>query len=70
MLLLNWHGCLKEAAKKKRQWKLILSALRLMEQINDKEGIAVAYERISDGLTRQGRMDGSNGLRQEINRNV
>jgi len=33
-----------------------LKGLRIMEELDDKVGIAGAYERLSDGLTRQGRL--------------
>lgn len=47
---------LKRYGEKEKAMEADLGALRLMEQIEDTKGIAVAYERISDGLTRQGRM--------------
>ena len=47
---------LKRNGEKEKAMEADLNGLRLMEQLNDQKGIAVAYERISDGLWRQGRM--------------
>ncbi|HTE30532.1 MAG TPA: tetratricopeptide repeat protein, partial [Chryseolinea sp.] len=51
---LSW--VLKRTGEKEKAMGADLNGLRLMEQLDDKKGIAVAYERISDGLWRQGRM--------------
>jgi len=47
---------LKRYGEKEKAMEADIGALRLMEELSDTRGIATAYERISDGLTRQGRM--------------
>jgi two-component sensor histidine kinase/tetratricopeptide (TPR) repeat protein len=50
---------LKRSGEQQKAMESDINALRLMEEINDQQGIAKGYERVSDGLSRQGRKDES-----------